>query len=82
MHPDNRSRTYFIVVSRSGSGANPFGWEIRRRKQAMGVKISGAGYRSHRAAHEAGNEALDKFLNDLSNEAEANPCVAATEGEC
>ncbi len=72
MHPDNRSRTYFVAVSRRGSGANPFGWEIQRRKQAMGVKISGAGYRSYRAALEARNSALDKFLNDLSEEAETN----------
>ena len=72
MHPDNRSRTYFVVVSRRGSGANPFGWEIQRRKQAMGVKVSGAGYRSHRAAQEAGNSALDKLLNDLSGETETN----------
>ena len=72
MHPDNRSRTYFVVVSRRGSGANPFGWEIQRRKQAMGVKVSSAGYRSHRAAQEAGNSALDKLLNDLSREAETS----------
>ena len=72
MHPGNRSRTYFVVVSRRGSGATPFGWEIQRRKQAMGVKVSGAGYRSHRAAQEAGNSALDKLLNDLSREAETN----------
>jgi hypothetical protein len=71
MHPDNRSRTYFVVVSRRGDGATPFGWEIQRRKEAMGVKISGDGYRSHRAAQEAGSSALDGFLNDLSKEAEA-----------
>jgi hypothetical protein len=71
MHPDNRSRTYFVVVSRRGDGANPFGWEIQRRKQAMGIKISGDGYRSHRAAQEAGSSALERFLNDLSREAEA-----------
>lgn len=72
MHPDNRSRIYFVVVSRRGNGANPFGWEIRRRKEAMGVKVSGDGYRSHRAAQEAGNSALDRFLNELSKEAKAN----------
>jgi len=72
MHPDNRSRIYFVVVSRRGSGANPFGWEIQRRKEAMGVKVSGDGYRSHRAAQEAGNSALDRFLNELSKEAKAN----------
>jgi hypothetical protein len=72
MHPDNRSRTYFVVVSRRGSGVNPFGWEIQRRKQAMGVKISGAGYRSHRAAQQVGNSALDRLLNDLSREFETS----------
>jgi tRNA G26 N,N-dimethylase Trm1 len=72
MHPDNPSRTYFVVVSRRGSGANPFGWEIQRRKQAMGVKVSGGGYRSHRAAQEAGSSALDIFLNDLSKEADVD----------
>ena len=72
MHPDNRSRTYFVVVSRRGDGANPFGWEIQRRKQVMGVKVSGGGYRSYRAAQEAGNDALYKFLKDLSKEVEAD----------
>ena len=42
----------------------------------MGVKVAGAGYRSHRAALEAGNSALDKFLNDLSKQAETNSEVA------
>jgi hypothetical protein len=72
MRPDNRSRTYFVVVSRRGNGANPFGWEIQRRKEAMGVKVSGDGYRSHRAAQQAGNSALDRFLNELSKEVESN----------
>jgi len=68
MHPDNRNRRYFVVVSRRGDGANPFCWEIQRRRQAMGVRVSGDGYRSYRAAHDAGNQALDKLLNDLSRE--------------
>ena len=42
----------------------------------MGVKVSGAGYRSYRAALEAGNSALDNFLDDLSRQAETNPEVA------
>jgi hypothetical protein len=75
MHPDSRSRTYFVVVSRRGSGANPFEWEIQRRKQAMGAKVLGVGYRSYRAALEAGNSALDKFLNDHFKEAEKIPEV-------
>jgi hypothetical protein len=35
----------------------------------MGVRLSGSGYRSYRAAQDAGNQALDKFLDDLSSEA-------------
>jgi hypothetical protein len=73
MHPDNRSRTYFVIVTRRGEGADPFCWEIQRRRITMGVKISGSGYRSYRAAQEAGNKALDKFLDDLSRETEASP---------
>jgi hypothetical protein len=68
MHPDNRSRTYFVVVSRCGDGVNPFCWEIRRRRTAMGVKVSGSGYRSYRAAHDAGRKALNGFLDDLARE--------------
>jgi hypothetical protein len=32
----------------------------------MGVKVSDFGYRSDRAAQDAGNDAPDNFLNDLS----------------
>jgi hypothetical protein len=69
MHPDNRSRIYYVIVTRCGEGAFPFCWEIQRRRQAMGVKVSGSGYRSYRAAQDAGTQALDKFLDDLSSEA-------------
>jgi len=70
MHPDNRKRTYYVIVTRRGDGAFPFCWEIQRRRKAMGVKVSGSGYRSYRAAQDAGNKALDKFLDDLSKETE------------
>ena len=72
MHPDNRNRTYFVIVTRRGDGAHPFCWEIQRRRQAMGVKLSGSGYRSHRAAQEAGSQALHKFLDELSRESGTN----------
>jgi hypothetical protein len=72
MHPDNRNRTYYVIVTRRGEGADPFCWEIQRRREAMGVKLSGSGYRSHRAAQDAGNKALDKFLNDLFKERATN----------
>jgi hypothetical protein len=70
MHPDNRNRTYYVIVMRRGDGATPFCWKIQRRREPMGVKVSGAGYRSYRAAQEAGNEALNNLLDELSREAE------------
>src|ERR1700731_2030106 len=33
MHPDNRSRTYYVIVTRRGDGAYPFCWEIQRRRK-------------------------------------------------
>jgi hypothetical protein len=66
MHPDNRNRTYYVIVTRRGDGAHPFRWEIQRRREAMGVTVSGSGYRSYRAAHDAGRRALDEFLDDLA----------------
>jgi hypothetical protein len=69
LHPDNRKRTYYVIVARRGEGAYPFCWEIQRRQKAMGIKVSGCGYRSYRAAQDAGNKALNNFLNDLSKEA-------------
>jgi hypothetical protein len=75
MHPDNRNRTYFVVVSRRGDGACPFCWEIQRRRKAMGVKVSSSGYRSYRAAHHAGNKALDRLLDDLAREKRNEPVI-------
>ena len=72
MHPDNRNRTYYVIVTRRGEGTDPFCWEIQRRREAMGVKVSGSGYRSYRAAQDAGNKALDKFLDDLFKERATN----------
>jgi hypothetical protein len=57
---------YFVVVSRHGDGANPFYLEIERRRNAMGVKVFGSGYRSYGAAYDAGSRALDQFLGHLS----------------
>jgi hypothetical protein len=68
MHPDNRNKTHYVIVTRRGKGTNPFCWEIQRRRKAMGIKVSGSGYRSYRAAQDAGSKALHKFLDDLAKE--------------
>jgi hypothetical protein len=41
----------------------------------MGVKVSGSGYRSYRAAHDAGNKALDTLLDDLARENRNEPVI-------
>jgi hypothetical protein len=38
----------------------------------MGVKVSGIGYRSYRAAKDAGNKPLNEFLSELSKEGRTN----------
>src|SRR6266849_7489285 len=70
MHPDNRNRTCYTIVTRGGDGVYPFCWEIQLRRKVMGVKVSGSGYRSYRAAHDAGSRALDQLLDNFSKEAE------------
>jgi len=59
-------RSFYIVVSRDGSGCNTWCWEIRRKRRPMGVRLWQGGFRSHRAAHNAGKDALEDLLNGLA----------------
>jgi hypothetical protein len=61
-------RSFYIVVSRKGSEQNPWGWEIRRKRQPMGVRLWEGGFGSHGAAQLAGKQALEDLLNGLSME--------------
>jgi hypothetical protein len=45
---------------------NSWRWEIRRKRSAMGVKLSEGGFRSYEDAQLAGKRALEDFLNGLS----------------
>lgn len=58
-------RSFYVVVSWSGDADRGWQWEIRRKRRPMGVKLQDAGFRSHRAAQEAGRCALEDFLNGL-----------------
>jgi hypothetical protein len=42
--------------------------QLRRRSKPMGVRVGASGYQSQAAAEYAGNDALDRFLDDLSKE--------------
>jgi hypothetical protein len=73
-HPSPR-RSFYLVVSRSGSEQNAWCWEIRRKRRPMGVRLWQDGFRSHRAAHLAGKAALEDFLNGLAMDAGARKRV-------
>ena len=65
-------RSFYVVVSRTGSGQDSWCWEIRRKRKPMGVKLGEGGFRSYSAAQLAGRQALEDFLNGMSMEAVAN----------
>ncbi len=58
-------RSFYVVVSWSGDAGQEWSWEIRRKRRPMGIRLRDVGFRSHRAAHEAGRLALEDFLNGL-----------------
>jgi len=62
-------RSFYVVVSRTGSGQDSWCWEIRRKRRPMGVRLWEDGFRSYSAARLAGRQALEDFLNGLSMEA-------------
>jgi hypothetical protein len=64
-------RSFYVTVSRTGSGQDSWCWEIRRKRRPMGIRLREAGFRSHRAAQSAGKQALEDFLNGLAIEAGA-----------
>jgi hypothetical protein len=61
-------RSFYVVVSRTGSDQVSWRWEIRRKRRPMGVRLWESGFRSYRAAQLAGKQALEDFLNGLSIE--------------
>jgi hypothetical protein len=59
-------RSFYVIVFREGSRQDGWYWEIRRKRRPLGVKLREGGFRSHRAAHLAGKDALEDFLNGLA----------------
>jgi hypothetical protein len=58
-------KSYYVSISRTEQ-RNSWRWEIRRKRIAMGVKLSEGGFRSYDDAQLAGQHALEDFLNGLS----------------
>jgi hypothetical protein len=57
---------YFVFVAQSEP--TRWSWELRRRSQPMGIKVSAIGFQSRQAAEFAGARALSEFLAELSRE--------------
>jgi hypothetical protein len=61
-------KCFHLIVFRREHEASGWCWEIRRKRKPMGVRLWQGGFRSHRAAHSAGRNALEDFLNGLAME--------------
>jgi hypothetical protein len=59
---------YYVATSRHGEQPEIWSWEIRRKSKPLGVKMTGDGYKSDRAAQLAGKQVLADFLSDLAKE--------------
>jgi hypothetical protein len=59
-------RSFYVAVSYSTY--DKWAWEIRRKHKPMGIRLRQSGFRSHRAAYDAGRLALEDLLNGLAIE--------------
>jgi hypothetical protein len=59
---------YYIETFDTGARPHPWGWELRRRSQPMGVRFGASGFLSKAAAEYAGEQALERFLEELARE--------------
>jgi hypothetical protein len=57
-------RSYYVSISRTEE-RHSWRWEIRRKRSAMGVKLSEGGFGNYEDAQSAGKHALEDFLNGL-----------------
>jgi hypothetical protein len=60
-----RRKSYYVAVSRTDAKSS-WQWELRRKRNAMGVKLTGDGFCSSEDAQVSGKRALEDFLNGLS----------------
>lgn len=57
---------YYIEITDTGLRPHPWRWELHRRSTPMGIRIGAGGFQSQMAAEHAGNQALERFLDELS----------------
>ena len=63
MKPD-----YYVVTFETKASVHSWYWEIRRRSNPMGVRLTEGGYQTQIAAENAGKRELTKFLDLLAKE--------------
>ena len=63
MKPD-----YYVVTFEMEASAQSWYWELRRRSNPMGVRLTEGGYQTQMAAENAGKRELAKFLDLLAKE--------------
>jgi hypothetical protein len=68
-------RSFYVVISRTGTDQESWCWEIRRKRIPMGVKLREGGFRTYQAAQLAGRQALEDLLNGLSLETRSKSVV-------
>jgi hypothetical protein len=59
---------YYIVSFETDDYPPSWRWELRRRGEPMGVKMTEGGYASRAAAEDAGKKTLASFLEALAAE--------------
>jgi hypothetical protein len=60
-------RDYYVAIV-SDESRFKWHWEIKRRSEPMGVRLTGSSYSSQRAAEKAGRLALSEFLAAIASQ--------------
>ena len=69
INPDD----YYVTTSRRGEHPERWSWEICRKSQPLGIKMTAHGFQSDSAAQFARKKALADFLSDLAKEDKRPP---------
>ena len=59
---------YHVVTSRTGERPERWSWEILRKSNPLGIKMTVDGFQSEMAAQFAGKRALADFISELLKE--------------
>jgi flavin reductase (DIM6/NTAB) family NADH-FMN oxidoreductase RutF len=63
-----RPSDYYVITARRGEYPERWSWEILRKSNPLGIKMTGDGFQSEMAAQFAGKRALADFISELLKE--------------